>query len=252
MRCSRCDEIIRPVVAVDIDGTLGDYHGHFLDFAEAWLGRDLRRDYQGKGGFRFWFTQYNYASTEEFRAIKLAYRQGGQKRSMPVYDGAVNLYHTIIDHDAELWFTTTRPYLSLDTVIPDTVHWLARNGMTDYDGMLFDEDKYVKLVERVHPERIVAVIDDLPEMCDMADSVVGRPVSILIGTEWNSAHWIRRSSMWQIIDGIGTVIDQWKESHADENDGLCNGARTSVGEGQLDLLGHVEGSGPDVAGVPAE
>jgi len=187
MRCTNCSAIVKPIVALDIDGTLGDYHGHFLDFAEAWLGRDLRRDYQGKGGFRFWFTQYNYASTEEFRAIKLAYRQGGQKRSMPVYDGAVNLYHTIIDHDAELWFTTTRPYLSLDTVIPDTVHWLARNGMTDYDGMLFDEDKYTQLAARVDSDRVVAVFDDLPDMCHAAAFALyfGHDVPVLVRNPYN-------------------------------------------------------------------
>jgi len=253
MRCSVCDEIIRPVVAVDIDGTLGDYHGHFIDFASQYVGREMRRDYQGQGSFRQWFSQYNYISTEEFRAIKLAYRQGGMKRSMPVFDGAANLLHTILDHDAELWLTTTRPYLSLDTVIPDTVAWLGRNGMTDYDGMLFDEDKYAKLVERVHPERIVAVIDDLPEMCEMADEYVGAPVAILMGTEWNSAHWTRRSSMWQIIAGIGDLIDKWKESHATgEDDRLRNGTSPSVGEGQLDLLGEVPGEGTDVAGVSAE
>jgi phosphoglycolate phosphatase-like HAD superfamily hydrolase len=213
MLCSKCSEIIRPVVAVDIDGTLGDYHSHFIDFAEQYVGRELYRNYQGGTSFRIWFKLANGIETDEYRAIKLAYRQGAMKRSMPVFDGAQDLLLEIIAHDAELWLTTTRPYLSLDTVIPDTVWWLAQNGMADYDGMLFDEDKYAKLMDRVDEDRIVAVIDDLPEMCDEADRLVGRNVSILIGTTWNAAVRERRSEMWSITARIGDLIESWKEDY---------------------------------------
>jgi phosphoglycolate phosphatase-like HAD superfamily hydrolase len=216
MRCSVCSEEIRPVVAVDIDGTLGDYHGHFLDFAEQYLGHELDRSYRGSPEFREWFATKNNVGSEEYRAIKLAYRQGGLKRSMPVFDGAQSLLREILAHDAELWLTTTRPYLSLDTVIPDTVHWLERNAMADYDGMLFDEDKYTQLVERVEPDRIVAIIDDLPEMCDAADKAVGRSVAILSGTYFNSFFWDRRSDLWDVVAGIGSLIEKWKEEHDDD------------------------------------
>jgi hypothetical protein len=250
MLCSSCSEIIQPVVAVDIDGTLGDYHGHFLDFAEQWLGRSLYRTYNGGVSFRTWFHTANHVGTDEYRAIKLAYRQGGMKRSMPVFDGAQSLIYEILAHDVELWITTTRPYLSLDTVIPDTVEWLHRNGMGDYDGMLFDEDKYAKLLDRVDENRIVAIIDDLPEMCDEADRLTGRNVSILMGTEWNAVHMDRRNTMYGIIAGIGTVIEQWRErngSQAELYDRTSGGTR----QGQLNLLGEIDGSGTDVAGVPA-
>lgn len=30
-----------PIVALDIDGTLGDYHSHFLRFAEQWLDKRM-------------------------------------------------------------------------------------------------------------------------------------------------------------------------------------------------------------------
>jgi phosphoglycolate phosphatase-like HAD superfamily hydrolase len=212
--CSKCSEIIRPVVAVDIDGTLGDYHGHFIDFTEQYVGRELQRNYTGGHSFRLWFKTANGIETDEYRAIKLAYRQGGMKRSMPVFDGAADLLNEIIACDAELWLTTTRPYLSLDTVIPDTVEWLRRHGMAEYDGMLFDEDKYAKLLDRVDEDRIVAIIDDLPEMCDEADRLVGRNVSILMGTAWNVAVRGRRSEMWTITTRIGDMIEGWKESYA--------------------------------------
>lgn len=217
MICSECSEVIRPVIAVDIDGTLGDYHSHFLDFAEQYVGRKLSRNYGGNVSFRVWFNTANGIDTEEYRAIKLAYRQGGLKRSMPVFPGADELLRMIKWHDAELWLTTTRPYLSLDTVIPDTVEWLARNGMTEYDGMLFDEDKYAQLVRRVDPDRIVAVIDDLPDMCDAANEAVGREVALLIGTRYNALcdDEDDRNHMDSIIIGIGLVINDWRSKHGD-------------------------------------
>jgi len=213
MLCSNCGELIRPVVALDIDGTIGDYHGHFLHFAAQWLGRDLDMGYHGNPSFREWFALHNNVSTEQFRAIKLAYRQGGMKRSMPIYSGSNELVHEIQKHDAELWVTTTRPYLSLDNIVPDTVEWLRRHEI-EYDGMLFDEDKYHQLVERVDPQRVVAVIDDLPEMCDAAEEAVGRNIAIMMGTLYNSHIHIRRSTMYDVIAGIGPLIDDWKVLNA--------------------------------------
>lgn len=212
MLCSNCGEPIRPVVALDIDGTLGDYHGHFFDFAEQWLGRTLNTGYHGRPGFREWFALANNVSAEEYRAIKLAYRQGGMKRSMPIFSGAKMLANTIKWADAELWVTTTRPYLSLDNIVPDTVEWLHRNSI-EYDGMLFDEDKYEQLVKRVDPERIVAVVDDLEEMCDAADEAVGRPVAILMGTRYNDAIRTRRHPIDEITVGIVPLINEWREQH---------------------------------------
>jgi len=214
MLCTECGEVIRPVVALDIDGTLGDYHGHFIRFAEMYIGRELIGQYHGATSFSDWFGG-NGVTLEQFRAIKLAYRQGGMKRSMPVFPGAVALFNEINAYDVELWVTTTRPYLSLDNIVPDTIHWLAQNGMTDFYGMLFDEDKYDTLVTRVDPERIVAVIDDLPEMCDAADEAVGRNVALMVGTQYNSVYLSRRHAMVDIYHWIGPAIEEWKESHAD-------------------------------------
>ena len=39
MLCTSCSAVIRPVVAFDLDGSLGDYHNHFLNFAEGYLDR---------------------------------------------------------------------------------------------------------------------------------------------------------------------------------------------------------------------
>lgn len=211
MYCTKCGEPLRPVVAIDIDGTLGDYHGHFLDFAANYLDFDeYDDDYNGFGSFRTWFLEGTGLTDKDWHDVKLAYRQGGMKRTMPIFDGAQRLCKVINEAGAELWVTTTRPYLSLDNIVPDTVEWLRRHRIK-YDGMLFDEDKYKQLVQRVDPERVVAVIDDLPEMLRAADEATNfRTSTFMMSTQFNSAMiWPQKHEMPWYVDNIGERVVEW-------------------------------------------
>lgn len=162
MRCSGCSLRVRPVVALDIDGTLGDYHSHFIEFAADWLGgRYVPREllvYDGSEPFRDWFMRTFETDLSTFRSIKLAYRQGGLKRSMPPYPGAGELVALLRRH-AEVWLTTTRPWERFDRIDPDTREWLRREGI-EFDGLLYHEDKMEQLAERIDRQRVVAVLDD--------------------------------------------------------------------------------------------
>jgi phosphoglycolate phosphatase-like HAD superfamily hydrolase len=224
MLCSNCNNMVRPVVAVDIDGTLGDYHGHFLRFALSYFGLDndqlftmsmYRNMYNGVEPFRTYCQHWFACTAEEYRAAKLAYRQGGMKRSMPIFNGAKALCRNINSWGAELWVTTTRPYLSLDTIVPDTVEWLDRHKIA-YHGMLFDEDKYAQLSERVDPERVVLVLDDLREMCEAAASEFGEGVPVLAANPYNEA------VKWPVIANVSNAwpiaherLEEWRHQHAD-------------------------------------
>jgi len=115
--CSNCSNHIEPVIALDIDGTLGDYHSHFLRFTAAYLGGDeptlnlLRGStpvYGGVEPFREYCCRTFDITVDVFRDIKLAYRQGAQKRSMPNLPGASVAYWQL-HRSAEIWLTTTRP-----------------------------------------------------------------------------------------------------------------------------------------------
>lgn len=150
----------KPVVALDIDGTLGDYHGHFLRFAEGYVGREMPNPKEINPGLPLW--RHMRVSRATYRAAKLAYRQGGQKRSMPAYPFASELTRNLRKAGAEVWICTTRPYLRLDNIDPDTREWLRRNRI-QYDAVIFGESKYNELVRQVGLRRIVAVVDDLPE-----------------------------------------------------------------------------------------
>lgn len=192
MRCSACSAVVKPVVAIDIDGTLGNYHQHFIDFAEDWLGVHLLSGdtirvwdlYDGAGPFRDWFTRTYDVDVTTFRQIKLAYRQGGLKRTMPVYDGAVDLSTDVRALGAELWLTTTRPHDRYDRVDPDTREWLRRNGI-GHDALLFGEHKLDDLRERVDLNRVVAVLDDIAAQVGIARDLFGANVGILRRTVWN-------------------------------------------------------------------
>jgi hypothetical protein len=152
------DVVLRPVVGLDIDGTLGYWHEHFLWFAGEYLGRPMPLTYCGTGHLY----QEMRVSKSTYRQIKLAYRQSGLKRAMPVVDGSAELVQSVRRAGAEVWVCTTRPYLRLDNIDPDTRYWLHRNGIT-FDGVLFGERKYHDLSTLVGSSRVVGVLDDLPE-----------------------------------------------------------------------------------------
>lgn len=220
MLCSRCSERVQPVVAVDIDGTLGDYHGHFLRFAQQYLGRGDEQlwTYRGKPGFRQWFTETYRVGDQVYRDIKLAYRQGGMKRSMPAYPGAARLCQAVLTEGAELWLTTTRPYLRLDNIDPDTREWLRRNGIKDYTGLVYDDDKYHRLAELVDKRRIVAVVDDLPEMVEQAAVAVHWRVPIQRRTRWNElVAPLGVETLDKITTEIILRIRDWNDHYKEES-----------------------------------
>jgi hypothetical protein len=217
MQCTSCSAVVKPVVAVDIDGTLGDYHGHFLAFADAYLdaGRAAGH-YDGSVPFRTWFqAQYN-VDERTWRDIKLAYRQGAQKRSMPIKYGACDLTGAVRAAGAELWLTTTRPYMRLDNVDPDTRAWLDRHHIA-YDHMIYDEEKYPVLAGLVIPERVVAVLDDLSEQLQSAAAVFGPDVPIMAGSPYNRGSGgvavARTRTLFEARDVIVERIERWKAEH---------------------------------------
>lgn len=210
MLCSKCGEKIRPVVALDIDGVLGDYHGHFLRFATTYFGKDLEallgmsvRKFDGSERFSTYCCRELGITLADYRECKLAYRQGGMKRSMPINQDATWIC-SMVQREAELWITTTRPYLSLDGVIKDTLFWLELHDI-QMDGLLFDADKYAILAEQVDPARVVAVLDDFDAGYDAAESIFGEHVPILYANGFND--WMKLDRNWcDSLRQAGNVI----------------------------------------------
>lgn len=197
-----------PVVALDIDGTLGDYHGHFLRFAEGWIGRPMPDPTDINPGLPL--HRFMRVSKSTYRACKLAYRQGGLKRSMPCYSGARELTVSLRKLGAQVWICTTRPYLRLDNIDPDTRHWLRRNGI-QFDAVIWGEHKYRELKKRVGVERIVGVLEDLPELCEQADTL-GIP-TLMRDQPYNRniATYPRVEDLDTAREVLSRTIKLWKE-----------------------------------------
>lgn len=150
----------KPVVALDIDGTLGDYHSHFLSFAANWIGKPMPSPADINPGLRL--HKFMQVPLRTYRECKLAYRQGGLKRWMPCYDGASDLTRALRRAGSDVWICTTRPYLRLDNIDPDTREWLRRNKI-QYDAVIYGDNKYHELKRQAGP-RVAGIMEDLPEL----------------------------------------------------------------------------------------
>jgi hypothetical protein len=214
MQCSDCSREVKPIVAIDIDGTLGDYHGHFDQFAAFYLNKQplgLRGQitaYAGVEHHRDWFCRVYKTDLRTFRDIKLAYRQGAQKRSMPVYPAGVQLAQRAVKEEAEVWLTTTRPYLRLDNIDPDTRFWLDIHQVPYY-GLVYDEDKYPRLAQSVDWKRVVMVIDDLVEQCEAAGEFFNTPY--LVNTWYNRRVTGQRWQLHELEQVMIERIGDWYE-----------------------------------------
>jgi hypothetical protein len=215
MLCTQCSKPVRPVVAVDIDGTLGNYHEHFETFAQRWLGVHdeawvVDLGYDGSQPYRDWFTMKYGVDVTTFRAIKLAYRQGGMKRTMPVYAHAQGTV-VALRQRAEVWLTTTRPHDRYDRIDPDTVEWLRRHRIP-FDALLFDEDKIGELYRNVDAQRVVAVLDD--EVAHLERVPTGTPILLRSQyneqAEWDNGEASSLPSAWHMINQL---LQEWEEEH---------------------------------------
>jgi 5' nucleotidase, deoxy (Pyrimidine), cytosolic type C protein (NT5C) len=213
----------KPVVGLDIDGVLGDYHGHFLWYAEKWFDRPMPHPDEINPGLRL--SDFMRVPHHEYQECKLAYRQGGLKRFMPCYPYASELTQNIQGAGAEVWICTTRPYLRLDNIDPDTREWLRRNDIR-YDAVIWEglkegteSTKYSDLVAQIGLMRIVAVCDDLPEQVKDAVRLGIRPV-YLRDQPYNRDWSIRTAERVNNLDAlwyfINLDIEKWKDDNGQE------------------------------------
>jgi hypothetical protein len=192
---------LRPVVSIDIDGTIADYHKHFTNFAKQWLGyKSLLPDWDPE--LKGEFSEALGLEKHVYRQIKLAYRQGGMKRSIPPLGRPEDLFENLYDLQIQPWVCTTRPWERLDNIDPDTQEWLRRNGVKPY-GMLYGEQKYRDLIEIVGKDRILAVIDDLPEQIETANSL---GLKTILRTGQHNAWWREQHPEQHIANGLSQIL----------------------------------------------
>lgn len=218
MKCTECRSVIRPVAALDIDGTLAEYHGWFGRMACGYWNKPYPvTPWRGYGEFE----DYLGLSKAQYREAKMAYRQGGYKRTQPIDHHALDLVRAIRGCEAELWITTTRPWKRLDNIDPDTQWWLEVHGIS-YDHLLYDDDKYGVLADRVGKERVAFILEDLPEQYERAVEIYGWGVPVMISRNHNQ-HWRSHLSSANAVasPNVGAAVltavrymDNWYERFA--------------------------------------
>lgn len=202
-----------PVIGLDIDGTCGDYHGHFTRFAQEYTGKQMPPPDQYTGGIPF--HKHLGMSRTTYNKVKLAYRQGGAKRSMPPYPGIGEFTKCVRTCGVAVYICTTRPYLRLDNIDPDTRHWLKDRAHMQYDAVLWGAYKYNDLIKQVGRERVVMVYDDLPALVSRADSL-GLPAAIRTqpyNVGWSSGNIVRVDSVLDMRLIFLDALSKWKENH---------------------------------------
>lgn len=217
MKCSDCSAPIDPVIAIDIDGTLGDYHKSFVEFAAQWLNKwpDCMYDYKGSIPHRQFFCACFNVDETTFRAIKLAYRQGGMKRLMPVYPGAVEFMKQANRKGCEIWITTTRPWERFDRIDPDSRHWLEKHDIP-FHVLMYDEDKIDQLYRRVDWRRVVMVLDDQRDVLERAAALIGPGVPIMMKGQHNlqSGWWGRKVDGFRAAGALlDVLINNWEHNY---------------------------------------
>jgi hypothetical protein len=217
VKCSDCSAPIEPVIAIDIDGTLGDYHKSFVEFAAQWLNKwpDGMYSYRGAIPYRQFFCACFNVDETTFRAIKLAYRQGGMKRLMPVYPGAVEFMKQAHRKGCEIWITTTRPWERFDRIDPDSRHWLEKHDIP-FHVLMYDEDKVDQLYRRVDHRRVVMILDDQVDVLDRAVTLIGPGAAVMMSGQHNSnAEWNGRrvASFRDASDLLDVLITNWEHHH---------------------------------------
>jgi hypothetical protein len=214
MNCTECGRSILPVIAVDIDDTLSDYSGSLLRFANDYLDLQQSRTFYLNYDGSKRLAEYLGIDDATYRSMKVAYRQGGQKRLQAPMPGALALMTALYMLPAEIWLTTTRPYLRFDSTDPDTRFWLERYGIK-YDHLLYEDDKYERLADIVGRDRVAIVLDNDADQC-MRATELGMP-ALQVGSDFNRAPIATFSNRVEGLSHAGEKIldhlEQWKDSH---------------------------------------
>jgi hypothetical protein len=212
-----------PVVAIDLDGTSGDYHKHFVWF--------LNNIYYPSSTYRpIWtpnmFGEFSEAlgmEKDAYRDGKLAYRQGGLKRCMPQFPADVEKggieqdVQYIRSLGVQVWVTTNRPWMRLDNIDKDTKYWID-NNMGEVDGVIFSQEKYHDLIDNVGKDRILGVFDDLPENIEAAQEL---KLNVVL-REGDHNQWWRMNAHPPLSEQVPGVrrfkdftyhVEEWIEEH---------------------------------------
>ena len=143
------------IAGVDIDGVLAAYPEHFIDFINRKVGTDLKaKDLKN-------YNIYEALDLPEklLKDLKDEFRQTGEKRHIPVLDGAKEFLHDLKNSDFKIVLLSARPYKKYRRIFADTKEWLEKNELV-HDAILWDEDKCNRLIREFGHENVQFFVED--------------------------------------------------------------------------------------------
>lgn len=192
------------VVGIDIDGVLADYPRSFVDFINKQLGTDHPTEN---------ITSYNIAESfgltmEQVIELKHQYRETGEKRFIPVIDGAKEMLQSFADAGFVIVLLTARPYKQYKRMFADTQEWLHRNGLI-YHSIIWDEDKSVRLLNEFGREKVQFFVEDVTYNANRIADL--GPTCFLIDKPYNredklSNNVIRVSSPRDVVGCVAELL----------------------------------------------
>lgn len=144
------------IVGVDIDGVLADYPRSFVEF----INEELGTDYDADKVRNYNIYEELGINTEMGVYLKDKYRQSGQKRYIPVIEGAKEMLQGLRKQGYKIVILTARPYKKYNRIFSDTIEWLKNNDLV-YDAIIFDEEKEERLLKEFGTNRVEFFIEDV-------------------------------------------------------------------------------------------
>lgn len=138
------------VIAIDIDGVLGEYDKYFLSWC---------RKHEDVHAVSIGHLIESYGR-DVYNKCKDGYRKSGAKSKMPVKAGAKELTKFLHSKGYKVVVLSARPYKQYTRIWADTLEWLKKNDI-EFDAIIFDRDKEDVLVERFDGRVKLFIDDDL-------------------------------------------------------------------------------------------
>lgn len=149
------------IAGVDIDGVLADYPRSYIEFINSELGTN----YDTSGVADYDIGKALGLPVELAMELKDKYRQTGQKRYIPVCEGAKQFLEWLKQQGYTIVLLTSRPYKKYKRIFADTQEWLAKNGLV-YDVIIWDETKHERLLKEFGVDRVEFFVDDVAKYCN--------------------------------------------------------------------------------------
>ena len=127
----------KKVCAIDIDDTLSDSTPFWIAYVNDKL----------KTSFNDLDEMKNTLSYKQYKKLKKEYRVSGIKANIPALPGASELTKKLKERGYHIIIITARPANDYPELTKITNQWLRDNNI-EYDGIIFDKDKHVKVLEK--------------------------------------------------------------------------------------------------------